>query len=158
MQACIVKYSQSILITNKMRIKLHQKPALTINRTAFHDDKLVYVAKANNRIHYRSGSSCIAYIGTTRKGAKRIAVSAAAKGEDILYDYGIKNLEFYVITCEKVQGLKSWKMLERALIIRFRELYGEVLQANGTGNKMRWKNEGKYFNTDKLDKIIDEMS
>jgi hypothetical protein len=59
-----------------------------INRIAFKDNKFVYVARANKKIKYPWGRSCIAYIGTTKKGARRIASSAVWKGADILFNMG----------------------------------------------------------------------
>ncbi len=88
----------------KLKIKFQKQPAITINRLAFRDNKLVYVARANKRIKYPLAHSRIAYIGTTQKGARRIASSAAWKGESLLYQYGIKHLDFNIIVCGKRPG------------------------------------------------------
>ena len=138
-------------------IRLHAHPSLVIHKTAFRDDKLVYVARANRRFLYPWGRSRIAYIGTTKKGARRIASSAAWKGESLLYEYGIRQLEFHIVTCGKVQGVETWRKLERALMIRFRERYGDVPRANKAGKKIHWKDELRYFSQDKLDKIIEQL-
>ena len=121
----------------RLKVKWQRKPAIIINRTAFHDNKLVYVARTNKMNRYPWGRSRIAYIGTTKKGARRIASSAAVRGEDLLYEYGIKHLEFNVVTCGKVPGVETWRKLERALLIRFKERYGAIPKANKTGTKMR---------------------
>lgn len=138
-------------------IRVHPHPCLTIHRTAFRDNKLVYIARANKKIRYPWGQSRIAYIGTTKKGARRVASSAAWKGELLLYTYGIKYLEFYIITSGKVPGVETWRKLERALLIRFKEKYGNIPEANKTGKFMRWKDELHYFSQDKLDKIIEKL-
>jgi hypothetical protein len=118
----------------------------------------VYVAQANKKLAYPLGRSKIAYIGTTKKGARRIASSAVWKGEDLLYEYGIKHLELYIVTCRKIQSVETWRKLERALLIRFRERFGKVPRANKVGNKMRIRDEQKYFSQNKLDKILDDLS
>lgn len=131
---------------------------MVINRIAFKDTKLVYVARANKKIRYPLGQSRIAYIGTTKKGARRIASSAVWKGADLLFEYGIKHLELNVVVCGKQPGVETWKKLERALIIRFRERYGAIPKANNLGKKTRWRDERQYFSQDRLDKIIEELS
>jgi len=141
----------------RLKIKLQRNPAVVINRTAFRDDKIVYVARTNKKNQYPLGKSRIAYIGTTKKGARRIASSAAVRGEDLLYEYGIKHLEFNVVTCGKVQSVETWRKLERALMIRFRELYGQIPRANKAGERIRWKDELRYFRIEKLDRILNEL-
>ncbi len=138
----------------KLKVKWHRTPAIVINRDAFRDSKLVYVARTNKTNKYPWGRSRIAYIGTTKKGARRIASSAATRGADLLYEHGIKHLELNVVTCGKVQNVETWRKLERALIIRFRERYGRIPRANNAGSRMRWKDELKYFKTEKLDEIL----
>ena len=69
----------------------------------------------------------------------------------------MKHLEFYVVTCDKVPGVETWRKLERALLIKFKEKYGAIPKANRVGTKMRWKDELKYFRTEKLDRILEEM-
>ena len=141
----------------RLTVKRQQTPAIVINRTAFRDNKLVYLARTNKPQRYPWGRSKIAYIGTTKKGARRIASSAAVRGEDLLEKYGMKHLEFYVVTCGKVQGVETWRKLERALLIKFREKFGAIPKANKAGTKIRWKDERKYFRPEKLDRILEEM-
>jgi hypothetical protein len=145
-------------MSRKLTVKIQKQPCFVINRAAFRDMKLVYVVRANKNLSYPLGRSKIAYIGTTKKGARRIASSAVWKGEYLLYEYGIKHLELYIVTCGKIKGAKTWRKLERALLIRFREKFGKVPRANKVGNKMRIRDEQKYFSQNKLDKILDELS
>jgi len=141
----------------KLSVKYRRPAALIINRVAFRDKKLVYVARANKKFHYPWGRSRIVYFGTTKKGARRIASSAAWKGADVLFNHGVKHLELIVVVCGKTQGVETWKKLERALIIRFREKLGAPPKANATGHNMRWRDERNYFSDRKLDKIIDGL-
>ncbi len=139
----------------KPRIKYGSEPSLSIHRGAFTDNKLVYVARANRQFRYARGRSNIGYIGTTKNGAWRIATSAAWRGSELLEEHGVKFLNFHVVTCTPVPGLKSWKKLERALLIRFCERFGEPPWSNEQGDGLRWKNEKAYFTESKLDEIID---
>ena len=145
-------------MSKKKPIRVHPHPCLIIHRTAFRDDKLVYIACANKKIKYPWGKSSIAYIGTTKKGARRVASSAAVRGESLLYSYGIKYLEFHIVTCGKVPGVETWRKLERALLIRFRERYGGIPEANRSGTLMRWRDELRYFTQDTLDRVIEKFS
>lgn len=145
-------------MSKKKPIRVHPHPCLKIYRTAFRDDKLVYIACANKKIKYQWGKSSIAYIGTTKKGAKRVASSAAVRGEALLYTYGIKYLEFHIVTCGKVPGVATWRKLERALLIRFKEKYGGIPEANKSGALMKWKDELRYFSQEKIDSVIEKFS
>lgn len=141
----------------RLSLKYRRQPAIIINRIAFKDTKLVYVARANKKIKYPWGRSRIAYIGTTKKGARRIASSAVWKGADLLFEYGIKHLELIVVLSTRRQGIETWRKLERALIIRFREMYGAIPKGNNQGQKMRWDDERDYFALNRLDKIIEQL-
>lgn len=141
----------------KLSIRYRRTPALTISRVAFRDKKLVYVARANKKFRYPWGRSRIVYFGTTKRGARRIASSAAWKGADVLFEHGVKHLELIVVICRKTQGIETWRKLERALIIRFREKLGAPPKANNTGHNMRWGDERNYFTDKNLDKIIDAL-
>lgn len=141
-----------------LAIKYRSHASFVIYRTAFRDDKLVYVIRASKKIRYPWGQSRIAYIGTTKKGARRIASSAVSKGEDLLYLFGIKHLELHVVTCGKIRGVETRKKLERALLLRFKERFGGLPRANTAGKKCHWKDEKLYFSEIKLDKVIDGLS
>lgn len=141
----------------KLSVKYRKPPAVIINRVAFRDKKLVYVALANKKIRYRWGCSRIVYFGTTKRGARRIAASAAWKGADVLFEHGVKHLELIIVVCGKTRGVETWKKLERALIIRFREKLGAPPRANATGQNMRWGDERNYFSDKQLDKVIDGL-
>ena len=130
---------------------------MVVHRAAFRDTKLVYVGRANKRIRYPWGRSRIVYIGTTTKGARRVASSAARKGEDLLFEHGIWEVEFSVMTCSKLRSVATWKKLERALLIKFRETYGAVPQGNFQGKKIRWHDEKSYFSDKRLDAILQAL-
>jgi hypothetical protein len=141
----------------KLRIKYRNRPAVVVHRAAFRDDKLVYIGRANKRVRYPWGRSRIVYIGTTKKGARRVASSAARKGEDLLFEHGIMEIEFSVATCGKLQSVATWKKLERALLIKFREKYGAVPRGNVQGKRMNWQDELHYFSQRRLDALLETL-
>ena len=145
-------------VSKAIRVKPHNNPALTISRAAYKAKELVYVAVANRALRYEHGRSCIAYFGTTKRGARRIAGSAAWKAETLLQRHGLQQLDFYVVTCGAGASAKAARKLERALIIRFRERFGSPPLGNSAGRRMRWNAEWKNFSYNKLDKIIDNYS
>ena len=137
-----------------LRIKPDKKPAMTITRAALRATKLVYVARANKPYRYRWGRSRIVYIGTTKRGVYRIASSAAAKSTDLLGKWGIRHLDFHIVQSGKLQSVETWKELERALLLMFKETFGDVPYANTQGKNIRRHQVSKYFRDSTLRQII----
>src|SRR3989338_4692713 len=108
-----------------MKVHLGSKPVMTVHRRILKKKKLVYLLVGPKPVHYADGKSRIVYIGTTSKGASRIAKSAAFRAEQILAQRGFRKMEVFVVTCQGKGGLKSWVLLERALLTAFRSLYHE---------------------------------
>lgn len=142
----------------KLSIKKSKRVALTISRSAVRAKKLVYIARASKKLNYPLEHSHIAYIGTTKRGANRIASSAAKKAEELLTEHGVKHLEFYVVRSGRRRNVESWKKLERALIITFRTMFGKPPKGNFQGAKMKWKDERNYFTRSALEKTINRYS
>ena len=140
-----------------LKIKQSRCAAMTIRREALHEERLVYLALTNKPIKYKYGRSRIAYIGTTKRGVERIAQSAAKQSKALLGLHGVRELEFYVVACGPRQGLKTWKKLERALIILFREQLGEVPKGNKQGPGLRWKDEREIFGRRKLEQVLESV-
>ena len=135
----------------KLTIRTSKKPAITIGRGAHQHSKLAYIATANKLVKYRWGRSAIVYIGTTEKGGDRIAASAAFQAQSLLKIFGVKALRFYVVTCKSKQKVKSWRLLEDALLLTFRAQYGELPK----GNKKRGgKKALDYFREARLRKVL----
>ena len=141
-------------MANRLGTRPQKTAAVQITRSAIRSSKLVYVVRANKKLRYRHNTSSIAYIGTTKKGADRIAGSMAKQARDLLGTHGIKHLSAFVVTCRAQQHVKSWKLLERALIIRFRELYGGVPVGNDQFKNARRGPEFKYFSEASLNKVL----
>ncbi|WP_146076094.1 hypothetical protein [Caldimonas caldifontis] len=138
----------------KLTIRTAAKPALVISRPAFSAERLVYVAVANKPLKYPHGRSCIAYIGTTKSGASRIAASAAARAKDLLALHGVTSLSFHIVTCASRQRVKSWHKLETGLILSFRHMYGTVPRCNIKGKNQKWKDELEYFTRSRLEAVL----
>src|SRR5712692_333313 len=145
-------------MAKKLKITFRPEPVMSISRRAFREKKHVYLACANKKRKYKWGKSRIVYIGSTKVGAARIASSAVWKGADLLFDYGVKLLELHVVACGKIQSVETWKKLENALLIKFRERFGEVAKANEMGKLMHWKDEKRYFSGKRLEAVIDAFS
>ena len=69
--------------------------------------------------------------------------------------HGVKELQFYVVSCRSRQRIKTWHKLERALLLTFREVYGEIPLCNSQGNKLKWKDELQYFTAKHLRGVIE---
>ena len=138
----------------KLRVTKHKGIALEIRRLAIRTDKLVYALLTNRQLKYRYGKSRVAYIGTTKKGASRIMQSAAKKAGELLELHGIKTLEAHIVTCERRQGVETWRKLERALILEFRSQFGEVPTGNKQGKAMKERDEFRYFQRNRIRSIV----
>jgi len=142
----------------KIRLKWQRRAAITITREAYAASELVYIAYANKRLHYPHGHSRVAYIGTTKTGAWRVANSAVWRAEDVLNRQGIHTLEFWLIPTPRRGRQATYRKLERALLLRFRERYGCVPCANKQGGNLRWRDEHDYFTAGSIEKIINDCA
>jgi hypothetical protein len=140
-----------------LKVSLNRRHAIEVTRIAVGDQKLVYVLTANRKLRYHHAKSCVAYIGTTKRGIRRVASSAASHAEDILAEYGVKQITARIITCKARPNVKTWVKLERALLLVFREMYGEVPAFNKQGHKIKETDEFEYFKRDKLRKILSDI-
>lgn len=141
-----------------LTIQTSSLPAVTVSRPALKAKELVYIAVANKPIKYSNGKSRIVYIGTTAAGVDRIAVSAANKAGMLLGHHGITSLEFFVVTSSSKSGTKTWRKLERGLLLAFKDVYGEPPTCNTAGKRMKWTDETDYFSNYRLTSIIEKYS
>lgn len=145
-------------MAKRLTVSISSKPAVVIHRRANVARRLVYIAVANKLHRYRHGRSSILYIGSTKKGASRVAASAAAKARDLLNAHGVKELQFYTVRCAARQNVKTWMKLERGLLLRFRERFGDVPVGNTHGKRMKWTDEPSFFTRGRLDAVLDKYS
>lgn len=137
-----------------MRVSLSPKPAMTVHRLILRKSKVVYLLVGLKPFKYHGGKSRIVYIGTTKKGADRIASSAAYRAEEILANRGFRAMDVYIVSCGSRPGLKSWSYLERALLAEFKALYQELPMCNKQGGKRYDDRLRKWFKQTTIEKIL----
>jgi hypothetical protein len=142
----------------KLKISRGSVHALEVGRSALHSTSLVYLAVANKALKYPRSQSKIAYIGTTGVGGARIFTSAAALAPRALYLHGVNTLKFYAITCMPRQKVKTWRKLERGLILKFREQFGAIPKLNTQGKNFEWTDEKNYFTDAGLAAVVKHYS
>lgn len=131
----------------RLRISLKRREAITVDRVSIGKLKLSYVICADKKLHYEKGRSRIAYIGTTKNGIDRFAQSAAGRSDDIFDLWGVERFTVHVVTCTPRQKVKSWHKLERALLLTFKDKFGEIPRANiqGKNKNYVWRDEKGCF-------------
>lgn len=142
-------------MARRLAISLERVHAMQVTRIAIGNKKLVYVILISKPHKYRWGRSRVVYIGTTKNGVSRVAQSAASKSDDVLRKLrGVKDFYVRVITCTARKNVKSWKKLERALILTFRKEYGDIPYCNKQGKNSKWTDELDYFKEARLKDIL----
>jgi hypothetical protein len=142
----------------RLKLSLKRDHAMHATRVSIGGMKLVYVLIADKRLRYRLGRSRIAYIGTTEKGSARIAQSMAYRAEDVLSIHGVRSFHARIVTCKPRQHVFTWKKLERALLLKFKERFGEVPWCNTHGKNMKVTNEFRYFAAAGVTNVIEDLS
>ena len=140
----------------RLSVRLCPVHAMTVTRVSLGDSKLAYAILANKPLKYRFGKSRIAYIGTTKKGIARFAVSAAGKAENVLNLHGVWEMEVRIVTCGVRQNVQTWAKLERALLLVFREMYGEMPRCNA--QVPRESDEFRYFKRERIKGILKTLA
>lgn len=130
---------------------------MQVTRVFIGKKKLVYVILAQKPLKYPWGRSRVAYIGTTKKGVARIAQSVAARAEDVLGLYGVREFDVRILTCAPRQAVETWKKLERALLLLFRQRYGSLPKCNKVGKRVRPHDEFDYFKRDGLESLLEQL-
>ena len=128
--------------------------AMTVAHTDPDDRELVYVISAGNRLGYPLGSSKIAYIGATKTGSDRVLQSAAARADSILDLEGVRSFKVHIVSCQPMRNVRTWLKLERAMLLEFRSLYGDIPICNVHGGTMREFDEFEIFSRDRIQNII----
>ena len=143
----------------RLQLSLKPEAALTATRVSVGKKKLVYVLVAGRRLRYgKKHRSRIAYIGTTRKGISRVAKSVAFRANSILELRGVKSFEARVVTCPPRPNVATWLKLERALLVAFKERFGEIPKCNSHGKRMKERDVFRYFRWKAVLRVIDDLS
>ena len=140
-----------------LTIAVKYQVAMAVHRIVIGQEKLVYVIVADRPLRYRLGRSPIAYIGETKTGAHRVASSLANKANSVLASqWGVRHLGVLLVTCRPLQRVKTGKKLETALLLCFRERYGEWPKENKQGKKAA-TDEFSYFRKVRVMNILKEL-
>jgi hypothetical protein len=142
----------------RSNVSLKREAALVARRVILKDEKLVYVLVANKKLQYKNGRSFIAYIGTTKNGGARIAQSVATRAKRILGLHGVTEFQARTISCKPRQRVKMWHKLERALLLCFKEQFGEVPECNTQGKNFVETDEFSYFVKARIKRVLEDLS
>ena len=130
----------------KVHLSLSSEAVITLGRQALWSDRFVYVLVTNTRVKYPNGKSRIVYIGTTKRGARRVASSVAHRGEDALERRGARTVEAHLLTYTGgTRRHNLWKQLERAALVMFRMEYGSIPLLNKVGKHFWPGSEFDHF-------------
>ena len=131
-------------MSRRLTPSLLRNAAVTITRASIRKDELVYVLVTDKKLNYPAGRSRVVYIGMTEAGVHRVAKSAAERATDILERNGVTSFSARIVHYPTVPKKAKAKLkqrpallLERALLMTFRDMYGGLPKCNGTGSKMR---------------------
>src|SRR5208283_4910309 len=78
--------------------------------------------------------------------------------EKVLQLRGVNKFQVRIVTCTPRKHIKSWRKLERALLLQFKKMLGEVPRCNVQGKGMRWTNESDFFRLNRQSDVIDDLS
>jgi hypothetical protein len=141
-----------------MKARLHHSPVMFVSRKILKHQKVVYLLISKRPIKYKNGRSSIAYIGTTSKGIHRVATSVAYRAADTLSGRGFSSLEVYFVTCPAKRNVRTWMLLEHALLAQFRAHFFEKPMCNTQGKHARWKPLfDRHFTKSGIDRILTEF-
>jgi hypothetical protein len=138
-------------------ISLKPSRVMHVNRVAA-NKRLVYAILTDKKFHYPKGRSRVGYIGTTKTGFRRVAQSAASKADAIFSLPGVREFEVRIVTCTGRQRVKMWRKLERAMLLEFRSIYGEVPKGNSHGKRMKEIDEFGYFSRSKVQQVLRDIA
>jgi hypothetical protein len=141
----------------RLRISLKRHEAIAVDRV-ISKLKLAYVICADSKIRYPKARSRVAYIGTTKNGIDRVAQSAVSRSDAVLGLRGVNRFVVHILTCTPRRNVKSWHQLEWALLLVFKEMFGEVPKCNTHGKNYRWRDEAMLFAKLRLRTVLEDLS
>lgn len=129
-----------------MQRQLRRQPVLTINRVGRSDTRLVYFLYVDCLLHYPIRPSRIVYIGATTTGVERIAKSAAYRAGDVFHRFGAERIDASALVIKPLRRARDWeRILERALILEFRDAFGSAPTCNVQGRMTVRREEHLYY-------------
>lgn len=142
----------------RLSINLPNEDAMHVSRLTIGKMRLVYVIMANEELKHGNKWSKIAYIGTTKKGLSRIASSVAYRANEIPKLHGVRSFTVAIVSCRQRQRVRTWFRLERALLAKFKDLFGSVPVCNSKGTKMTPQGVWELFSEARAQQILDRLS
>ena len=82
----------------------------------------------------------------------------AVRANDILELRGVRSFTARIITCPPRRNVSTWLKLERALLLGFKEKFGEVPKCNSHGKRMKETDEFRYFRKKGVLRVVDDLS
>ncbi len=120
-------------MARKLNVNLTKNPIMQVQRGAVHKRQCVYVLTVNKPQKYAQGKSRIIYIGTTEKGAYRVAASAAFQASKVFEKeklFGVRTIYAHILSSKEKPGVETWKKLEFAALMAFKRLHFELPMFN----------------------------
>ena len=142
----------------RLPISLVRGEVMSVANTHVGKDKVVYFLLADSKQTYLGGRSRLVYVGTTKNGLDRIANSVAYRAPSVLRLHGVRGFSVRIATCRPRQRVKTWMKLERAFLLQFREIYGEVPLCNIQGSGFTEKDEFRYFARSRVNSILHDLA
>ena len=142
----------------RLPITLRRREAMRVTRVSVRHDKLVYIIVADKKLQYPKGRSKVAYIGTTKNGVSRVAESAAYRTSKILKLRGVEEFCVRIVACRPRKHVKTWMQLERALLVTFRGMYGQVPICNSHGKSMSERSVFDYFARSRVRRVLEDLA
>lgn len=78
----------------------------------------------------------------------------AGKAMKFLSQWGVKSLDVYTVTCPPRQGLNSWRVMERDLLIAFKIQHERVPLANTSGKNFTPEKLSGAFQYRRLNQVL----
>lgn len=143
--------------SRRLNVMVKWPPAITVTRLAGAPQKLCYVVTANKIVAYSTGRSKVVYIGATDEGLSRLVTTVAGRTEEILAQHDLTHFDAHVITCKSVPRIETWRKLERALLLTFRDLYGSSPLCNRHGAGIQEDDEFAYFTRERIRNVLEDL-
>jgi hypothetical protein len=141
----------------RLSVMVKWPPAMTVTRVTYGRTRLCFIVTANRIVRYARGRSRIVLIGATDEGLERAVHVVATHSSEILAIRDVTHFDAHVVTCHARQGVQTWQVLERALLIAFRDQYGEPPLCNRTGIGIQEQDEFRYFSRERIVNVLEDL-
>lgn len=141
----------------RLSVMVKWPPAVSVTRLPGGPLKLCYVVTANKIVAYTSGRSKVVFIGATEEGLGRLVTTVAARTDEIFANHDLTHFDAHVVTCKSVARTDTSHKLERALLITFRELYGQPPLCNRHGGGIQEEDEFSYFTRERIRNVLEDL-